>query len=227
MQCPHCLQNFHDSWAFTLIRKDDTRDNLYWAAGSTVCPACKQPVIRVGLSGAIIANNGAVVLRADHTNPAFRLVYPKAVSRSPVPPEVPKEFVTDYSEACVVLPDSEKASAALSRRCLQHLLREKAGIKKGNLSIEIQQVLDSKQLPSHLGDDLDAIRNIGNFAAHPLKAMNTGEIVDVEPQEAEWLLTVLEQLFDFYFVQPTRAKARRDALNAKLQGVGKPPMKGT
>ena len=121
--------------------------------------------------------------------------------------------------------DSEKASAALSRRCLQYLLREKAGIKKDDLAKEIQQVLDSKQLPTHLADDLDAIRNIGNFAAHPLKATNTGEIVDVEPQEAEWLLTVLEGLFDFYFVQPARAKARREGLNIKLQTLGKPPMK--
>jgi len=124
-----------------------------------------------------------------------------------------------------VLPDSEKASAALSRRCLQYLLREKAGIKKGDLANEIQQVLDSRQLPSHLADDLDAIRNIGNFAAHPLKSTNTGEIVDVEPQEAEWLLNLLEQFFDFYFVQPSRAKAKRDALNAKLQSIGKHPMK--
>jgi hypothetical protein len=143
-----------------------------------------------------------------------------------VPTEVPEGFSNDYLEACLVVHDSEKASAALSRRCLQHLLREKAGIKKDDLAKEIQQVLDSRQLPSHLADDLDAVRNIGNFAAHPLKATNTGEIVEVEPQEAEWLLNLPEGLFDFYFVQPVKAKERRDALNAKLQSVGKPPMKG-
>ena len=47
----------------------------------------------------------------------------------------------------------------------------------------------------------------------------------MEPSEAEWLLNILEQLFDFYFVQPARAKAKRDALNKKLQAVGKPAMK--
>ena len=153
------------------------------------------------------------------------LIHPKAVSRSPIPSEIPREFARDYAEACLVLADSEKASAALSRRCLQHLLRGKAGITEANLAGEIQQVLDSKQLPTHLADDLDAVRNIGNFAAHPLKSTSTGEIVEVEPQEAEWSLNVLQQLFDFYFVQPARAKARRDALNTKLQGAGKPGMK--
>ena len=49
--------------------------------------------------------------------------------------------------------------------------------------------------------------------------------MEVEPKEAEWLLNWLDGLFDFYFVQPARAKARRDALNAKLQDAGKPPMK--
>jgi hypothetical protein len=38
----------------------------------------------------------------------------------------------------------------------------------------------------------------------------------VEPGEAEWTLDVLEILFDFYFVQPARLKAKRDALNKKL-----------
>ena len=90
---------------------------------------------------------------------------------------------------------------------------------------EIEQVLASKQLLPHLADDLDAIRNVGNFAAHPLKSTSTGEIVDVEPQEAEWLLNILEQLFELYFVLPARAQARRDALNEKLKNVGKPAMK--
>jgi len=217
MQCPHCLQHFHGTWKELFIGQDSKG---YWGVRFAECPACSQFVVEFGAGGVAAGTQGAVFYPM-----AMRLIHPKAASRVPVPAEVPNEFVVDYAEACLVFADSEKASAGLSRRCLQHLLRERAGIKKGDLSSEIQQVLDSKQLPTHLADDLDAIRNIGNFAAHPIKATHTGEIVDVEPQEAEWLLNLLEQLFDFYFVQPARAKARRDALNAKLQGVGKPGMK--
>ena len=104
-------------------------------------------------------------------------------------------------------------------------MREKAGVKKGDLAKEIQEVIDSKSLPSYLADNIDAIRNIGNFAAHPQKSTATGEIIDVEPGEAEWLLDVLEMLFDFYFVQPAFAKAKRDVLNLKLLEAGKPAMK--
>ena len=100
-------------------------------------------------------------------------------------------------------------------------------MKKGDLYDEIGEVLDSNQLPTWLADDLDAVRNVGNFAAHPIKSKNTGEIVDVEPGEAEWLLDVLEGLFDFYFVAPAKAAARRSALDAKLGEAGKPPLRAT
>lgn len=90
---------------------------------------------------------------------------------------------------------------------------------------EIQEALDSGHLPSHLAESLDAIRNIGNFAAHPIKSKSTREVVPVEPGEAEWNLEVLEALFDFFFVQPARLRKKRDALNKKLSDVGKPPMK--
>ena len=93
------------------------------------------------------------------------------------------------------------------------------------MSNEIQQVIDGHSLPSHLSESIDAIRNIGNFAAHPLKSTSTGEIVEVETGEAEWLLDVIEALFDFFFVQPAILKEKRDALNKKLADIGKPPMK--
>jgi hypothetical protein len=50
-----------------------------------------------------------------------------------------------------------------------------------------------------------------------MKNTNTGEIIEVEPHEAEWNLDVLEELFDFYLVGPARAKAKVAALNVKLQ----------
>jgi hypothetical protein len=87
------------------------------------------------------------------------------------------------------------------------------------------EVLAAKSLPSYLADGIDAIRAIGIFAAHPVKSSSTGELVEVEPGEAEWLLDLLEGLFDFYFVQPAVLKRKRDEVNKKLTDVGKPPMK--
>jgi hypothetical protein len=131
-----------------------------------------------------------------------------------MPPEVIELFSSDYREACLVLSDSPKASAALSRRCLQLLLREKLGVKPDKLYDEIEAVLS--KVPSYLADALHEVRKLGNLAAHPAKNEHTGEIVEVEPGEAEWLLETLEGLFDFLFVQPARLAARKAALAAKL-----------
>lgn len=151
---------------------------------------------------------------------------PRGAAR-PVPPEVDEHYAADFREASTVLSDSPKASAALSRRCLQTLLRDKVGVKPGDLYNEIQQVLDTNQLPSYLADDLDAVRSIGNFAAHPVKSKSSGEIVTVEPGEAEWTLNVLEELFDFYFVKPVQAAKRRNSWNQKIGDAGKPPLRQT
>jgi hypothetical protein len=151
--------------------------------------------------------------------------YPKGIARTPLSSDVPGKFAEDYKEACLVFDDSAKASAALSRRCLQLLIRDHVGIHKGNLAQEIDAVLASKTLPSHLAEAIDGVRNIGNFAAHPEKSTNTGEVVPVEPGEAEWLLDTLEGLFDFYFVAPAALQRKKDALNKKLSDAGKAPMK--
>jgi len=49
----------------------------------------------------------------------------------------------------------------------------------------------------------------------------TGEIIEVEPTEADWSLDVLESLSDYYFTQPAILRAKRAALNQKLSDAGK------
>ncbi len=183
-------------------------------------PNCGKMIIILGSSLSLNTHSTKLIGAINK-----QLVKPLVSNRTPASKEVDEMFSKDYNEACLVLAFSPKASAALSRRCLQNVLREKAKVKHGDLSKEIQQVIDSGNLPSYLSESIDAIRNIGNFAAHPLKSTSTGEIIEVEIGEAEWLLDVLESLFDFYFIQPAILKAKRDALNNKLTDVGKPPMK--
>lgn len=154
-----------------------------------------------------------------------RMIYPLGSNRSNAPIEVAKkhpEVAEDFNEACLVEPLSKKAAAALARRCLQNVLHEQ-GIKGKDLNEEIEKVIPI--LPSHLSGEIDAVRNIGNFATHPIKYKQTGQIVDVEEGETEWILNVLEGLFDFYYVAPERSQARKTAINTKLQAAGKPVIK--
>jgi hypothetical protein len=152
------------------------------------------------------------------------MVWPKGISRAPLPLVVPPKIAGDYKEACTVLADSANASAALSRRCLQAILKEHLGAKTKDLFDQIDEVIAPGKVPTHIAEGLHAVRNIGNFAAHPMKSTTTGTIVDVEPGEAEWNLDVIEMLFDFCFVQPALAAKRKAELNEKLKQIGKPPI---
>ena len=222
MKCPHCTVEIHAEVEWKYVGEDKEGD---CGIEKYKCPnpKCSKLILYVVLGDGIFINPGR--LGGFKSVKKRIMVYPKGSNRPPVPSEVPPMFADDYTEACLVLPDSPKASAALSRRCLQNLLREKAGVKHTNLADEIQQVIDSGSLPSHLIEVIDTIRNVGNFAAHPIKSQKTGEILPVEPQEAEWNLDVLEAFFDFYFVQPSVVKKKRDALDNKLGEAGKQPMK--
>jgi hypothetical protein len=151
-----------------------------------------------------------------------QMIYPLGSARPPIPQEVPASIANDYEESCLVELYSKKAAAALARRCLQNLLHEQ-GIKKKDLNEEIEEA--KKNLPPHLSTSIESVRVLGNFAAHPIKYENTGEIVDIEEGEAEWVIDTLEQLFDFYYVAPKKSKEKRDNLNAKLSAAGKPLLK--
>lgn len=223
MKCPFCNIEINPQFKKSFIGQDDKGN---WFHSSMKCQneKCQKLIINLECYtdqesmipfGAIPKGNMIVKYYAK----------PIISSRDPIPKEVGEPFSEDYREACLILNLSPKASAALSRRCLQNILIHKAGVTKKDLSNQIQEVIDSGKLPSYLSENIDAIRNIGNFAAHPIKSSSTGVILPVEFGEAEWSLEVIESLFDFYFVQPEKMRLKREILDKKLLDAGKPPMK--
>lgn len=121
MKCPHCLVDFHEQWSTDKLGDDASGTN--WTVSSTFCPACRRIII-------FILNQ----YRAGNGNKLNMMVYPRGISRTPL-------------AASVTLNDSPKASAALSRRCLQNILRDVAKVKKSDLSKEIDEVLLQNNSP--------------------------------------------------------------------------------
>jgi hypothetical protein len=227
MKCPHCSMHFHDHWtraAFSYLRNPlrtafGLTGRALWQYQITVCSNCMGGVIEIA---PIEDADGKKLLEE------WRMVYPIVGSRGPVSPEVPADIAGDYREACDALPISPKASAALSRRCLQNILHT-SGYKGRDLAAEIDllfnEVDPKKAIPQRLRATIDAIRNFGNFGAHPINDKTTLQIIDVEPHEAESCLDILEECFEHFYVGPAVARARRVALDAKLAAAGKPPLK--
>jgi hypothetical protein len=226
MRCPHCTTNFHEDWYDAYFVRTNGKPfivsfrgmKVFWHYRTTVCSKCKDVVIQI-----------APINTSGSSQPMdWRMVYPVGASRGSTSPEVPAEIRNDYIEACNVLPISAKASAALSRRCLQNILHA-SGYDTGNLAKEIDLLLDEpdprKAIPLRLRATIDVIRHCGNFGAHPINDKTALQIIEVEPHEAEWCLDILEECFEHFYVGPAAARARKASFDEKLAAAGKPPSK--
>jgi 4-carboxymuconolactone decarboxylase len=128
MKCPHCTVAFSSNYHYELI--DRPGDFTGWWTRTARCPECDELVIEVAQA----AERGHLPIAQ------WFMVRPRGANRGPVPSSVPAPIAEDYIEACNVLPISPKASAALSRRCLQNILRSH-GYKAKQLWQEIDLIL--------------------------------------------------------------------------------------
>jgi hypothetical protein len=217
MKCPHCTVTIHPGWTpnTVIINQQQTA----WRLHGMICPACVKEIFV--LHKFQQPNGTGAHLYSSQ-------VYPTGSNRGPVSKDVPPSIAQDYEEAALVLSLSPKASAALSRRCLQAILQQ-AGYTQRDLAKQIDAVLAEtdarKALPTGPHNMLDAIRNFGNFSAHPITDQTTLQVIDVQDHEAEYCLDILDSLFDHYYVRVEEAKRRRAALDATLAAAGKPPSK--
>lgn len=218
MQCPYCMIAYRSEAEYRWItgyqaghpiREQNERTGYGYFF--EFCPEC----------------DGAIMTLMEHTGPnaqpVFHDVWPKTWNRPRLPDTVPSAYANDFHEASDILGDSPKASAAMSRRCLQAILRDYANTRKRDLADQIDEVLPN--LPSYIAEMIDAVRAVGNFGAHPIKSQHTGEIMDVEPGEAETTLEALRLAIDHYIIKPAETSKKRDAINAKLAEAGKPALK--
>ncbi|MEK8215513.1 DUF4145 domain-containing protein [Paenibacillus sp. FSL L8-0463] len=130
------------------------------------------------------------------------------------PAYIPEAIINDYHEACVIKDLSPKASATLSRRCLQGIIRDFWGIKKSRLVDEIDAIKDKVDVLTW--EAINAVRKIGNIGAHMEKDINI--IIDVEPNEAELLIGLIEILIkDWYITRFERQERLQNIINVNAE----------
>lgn len=117
------------------------------------------------------------------------------------PDYIPKPILEDYEEACLIKDLSPKASATLSRRCLQGMIRDFWRVKKDRLIDEIEAIKD--KVETETWEAINSVREVGNIGAHMEKDINL--IIDVDPNEAELLINLIEILIkDWYITKHDR-----------------------
>jgi hypothetical protein len=116
----------------------------------------------------------------------------------------------DYSEACAIKKLSPKASATLSRRCLQGMIRDFWKVSKPRLIDEINALQD--KVDPLTWQAIDAVRSVGNIGAHMEKDINV--IIDVDPEEAAQLIGLIELLIKDWYITRHEREERLKAIAA-------------
>lgn len=150
----------------------------------------------------------------------------------PQPDYIPQPLADDYIEACRIVQLSPKAAATLTRRCLQVMIRDFANISARSLYAEIDQLrsaVSDGSAPQGVTDEtveaIDQVRSVGNIGAHMEKDIN--HIVDVDAGEAEVLISLVEMLFEEWYVAREKRRKRLQTITAiadakKAEKTGKP-----
>ena len=127
------------------------------------------------------------------------------------PDYIPEAIRQDYEEACSIVNLSPKASATLSRRCLQGMIRNFWDIKETNLSKAIGEL--ENKIPATQWRVIDGVRRIGNIGAHMEKDINL--IVDIDPDEAQKLIKLIEHLLEQWYI----SRHEQELLYADIIGI--------
>ena len=213
MECPYCLKSIampHGNFFMGATRQQKI------FVTPVRCPACDEIslVVTETSTGAITLQN----TQARHLQVGMETVFFPGIelNQTQVYPRrmrlqefqcVSKHVNNDFNEAREVLLISPKASAALSRRCLQAILREKEGISLRTLKDEIDEAISRNIYGKKINKHLDSIRKVGNAAAHPMNSGITGDLVEVQEDHAEFLIRVLLSILEHYMEESENDQA--------------------
>jgi hypothetical protein len=207
--CPYCdrdttITNTFSTDSFVL-RQNNSEGPRHFGTLLIVCPnpKCLKFTLTIEMYNLQLTQSGPdKILERLQT---WMLIPPS--SAKVFPDYVPKVIRDDYTEACAIRDLSPKASATLSRRCLQGMIRDFWKVSKGRLVDEIDAIKD--KLDTETWAAIDIVRKIGNIGAHMEKDINV--IIDVEPNEAQLLIGLIELLVkDWYIVRHDRAERLKE-----------------
>ena len=192
--CPHCHKHtsldpaqvkynhdYHEYFTGAFWKK--SADETWWMG---VCNACENPVL--------VLNRGASIYPAP---------LPKPTDQS-----IPEAIRKDLDEAKICFSSAAfRAAAVMARRAMQVSALDK-GAKTDKLVLQIAELKNSGQITTHLKDWADAVRWVGNDAAHP-------NGTPVTKEDAEDVLHLAEQFLHVLYVAPALAAGIKQRLGKK------------
>ena len=209
--CPYCNQNatITDSNIYRnrfKFNKGNIEGDLAFTFTAITCPnnECKQFILNSSLHHTYDLD----ISSSSYGDPLFTWQLKPSSLAKQFPDYIPKAVLDDYNEACLIRDLSPKASATLSRRCLQGMIRDFWGETKSRLIDEIYAIKD--RIDPITWQAIDAVRKIGNIGAHMEKDIDL--IIDVDPNEAQMLIGLIEMLMKEWYIARHERQKQLEAL---------------
>lgn len=220
-KCPYC--SIATDVKFSELSRNSASNSKFTdVVESGRCTSCKKLIVKVRQE--FTETTGNVPKRKQQLPNKTGIVFPiETKSLFDISTEVPEELKEDYFEAVNTLKVSPKASATMSRRCLQNFFHNhlEPSIKKRGLADEIEAYIGLAHAPKHILSAVDYIRHIGNYGAHPKKSLEVDKMMKVEPGEAEWSIVVLQMIFEFYYEMKEKIEKEKNDLTVRFEAEGK------
>lgn len=227
--CPSCRRetvvsehNYEEAEAGFHVESASGHAVLHWRRITCPSEECKQAEVIVSLMRAKQAwANGRSHWRdrAPDGRGTVRFL-PRSLAEV-FPVYVPAAVRGDYEEACDIADLSPKAAATLARRALQGIVRDFWGGKGRTLKDEIDSV--KEKCDPLLWDAMTSVREVGNIGAHMERDIDL--IIDVEPEEAKLLISLIETLVRETYVARNRRQEQMASIMA-LAAAKKEEKKG-
>jgi hypothetical protein len=176
-----------------------------------VCPndKCRQRTISLRI---VQLNNRAQEM---HQLFAWQLL-PESEAKT-FPDYIPEKLRQDYHEACLLKSKSPRASAVISRKCIQGILRDFCGVKGSNLADEVDSL--KGKIDNTSWQAIDIARQFGSINYYMGQDVNI--MIDVEPDEASLLIWLTETLFEEFYIARYEKDSKLEKLKSMAQNKGK------
>lgn len=141
-----------------------------------------------------------------------------------LPAEVPERIREAYEQAAFLLQHSPRASGALSRYCLQQLVRhywELSADEKGPLSSELDRISD--RLFPETQASIDCVRQFSSIESQ--LSQHRDVMVDTTVEEAKILIVLVKVLAQEWYVERSNRQKHYDTIRTMAAGTKRKPAK--
>lgn len=208
-QCPYCNDhttitdpNSFSNWKYIEI-EESKKGKVWFKIIAVTCPNgnCRELYLHCNLTG--VSYSDWYIKEWDTIQQRNLLPEYTAII---LPDYIPEAIQEDYYESCRIKDLSPKASATLSRRCIQGMIRDFRQIKlKSNRLVDEIKAIEEKVDPD-VREAIESVRKIWNIWAHMEQDINL--IIDVDPEEAQKLIELIEMLIEEWYIARQKRKER-------------------